>query len=457
MGAGGYAAYVMGWADSYLGPGEPLAPAAVPPPADLNLPNAEVAGPVLQPAHGRGPAPRALRRHVADSLAYRDLGRHLGVLVEDLSTDRELLRVGGGDSFVPASTLKLLPSTAALELLGPDHRFTTQVVQGRRPREIVLVGGGDPLLARTASTDGEPTYPEPATIRRLARGTARELRERGVRSVRLAYDDSLFAGPAESPHWEPGYVSGHVVSPISALWVDRGEDAAGFGARVADPSLAAAQEFAAALGRAGIDVRDSPDHRRAPARSRTLASVESPPLAQIVQHLLEVSDNETTEVLLRHVALATGRPGSFAAGVDVARRTLKRLGVDLSGTRFFDGSGLSRKNRLTLDALADTLRLASSPDQPDLRPVVAGLPVAGFIGTGADRFEVRADAGLGVARLKTGTLSGVTAYAGVVLDRDGAALTFVAVADRVQRPRTLGARAALDTLAAGVASCGCAR
>ncbi|MDQ4009067.1 MAG: D-alanyl-D-alanine carboxypeptidase/D-alanyl-D-alanine-endopeptidase, partial [Actinomycetota bacterium] len=181
--------------------------------------------------------------------------------------------------------------------------------------------------------------------------------------------------------------------------------------------------------------------------------VRSAPLAQIVQHVLEESDNEAAEVLLRHAALASGRAGSSANGADVVQRTLSRLGVDLRGARIYDGSGLSRRNLLPTDALVDTLQVAASPRHQDLRRVVSGLPVAGFNGSLAYRFAVFGHDGRGLVRAKTGTLSRVHALAGVTVDRDGTPLAFALVADKVRLVDTLDARAELDALAADVAGC----
>ncbi|MDQ4085650.1 MAG: D-alanyl-D-alanine carboxypeptidase/D-alanyl-D-alanine-endopeptidase, partial [Actinomycetota bacterium] len=183
------------------------------------------------------------------------------------------------------------------------------------------------------------------------------------------------------------------------------------------------------------------------------ARVQSPTLAQIVAYVIESSDNEGAEVLLRHAGLAAGRRGSFDGGAAAVRATLGRLGADMSGVRIFDGSGLSRDNRVTLDALVDTLQVAASPAQADLRPVVSGLPVAGFNGSLAYRFVTFGEDGRGLVRAKTGTLSGVNALVGVTVDRDGTPLAFAAVADRVRLIDTLDARAALDVLTARIASC----
>jgi D-alanyl-D-alanine carboxypeptidase/D-alanyl-D-alanine-endopeptidase (penicillin-binding protein 4) len=85
--------------------------------------------------------------------------------------------------------------------------------------------------------------------------------------------------------------------------------------------------------------------------------------------------------------------------------------------------------------------------------------VAGFTGSLAYRFtdELRPQTapGVGVVRAKTGTLTGVHGLAGVILTRDGAALGYVAIADRVRPEDTLDARAELDDLSAAIAACGC--
>lgn len=185
------------------------------------------------------------------------------------------------------------------------------------------------------------------------------------------------------------------------------------------------------------------------------ATVRSAPLSQIVQWTLETSDNEAAEILLRHVAVARGRPGSFAAGVSAMKRVLSRLGVDTSGDVIYDGSGLSREDRLSPQTLLSVLEAAASEKHPELRAVVADLPVAGFTGSLTHRFEDGAPEGLGLVRAKTGTLTGVHGLAGVVTDRDGTVMTFVAIADRVKPVHTLDARQRIDQLAAALAACAC--
>lgn len=295
---------------------------------------------------------------------------------------------------------------------------------------------------RHVSTD----YPEEASLARLARATARQLMNDGVRRVRLSYDTSVFSGPAVNPAWPSTYIRYDVVSPISALWVDEGR-ATGGDARVADPAQTAAWRFAALLRSAGLQVASEVVNGRAPRSASQLAVVQSAPLDEIVEHVIALSDNEAAEVLLRHVALATDRPGSAAAGVKAVRRTLTGLGIDLSRVTLRDGSGLARGNALPVQVLLDVLQLAADPEYPQLRAVVSSLPVAGFTGSLSYRFGLAAR-GLGVVRAKTGTLTGVHGLAGLVVTRDGHPLVFAAVADEVPVRRALAARVRLDRIAA---------
>lgn len=461
--AGGAAAHrldlVVPWYEHFFAdePAAPLAqsPAEVPPPPALDLPpvpeTEEVAG-VLGGA-GRVSAAKveaALAPYLADS----DLGPHVLAAVDDLATGRRLARFGSGDA-IPASTTKLLTGLAALQALGPERTFSTRVVTGGRGR-IVLVGGGDPfLMAEPVGEDG-PDYPARADIVTLARQTAAALQQQGRGRVRLGYDDSLFTAPGFNPAWPASYAEeGDIVSPITALWVDQGREPDSF-RRVEDPSLHAAQVFAAALVEAGIRVVGDPAHGVAGGTGREIAAVTSAPVRQIVERALEVSDNEASEVLAHHVGLAVRGTGSFADGVAATLETLRALGVPTEGVEIYDGSGLSRDNRITPEALLAVLRVAATGG-PALRPVISGLPVAGFIGSLSDRFDGGFPEARGLVRAKTGTLTAVSTLAGLVVDQQGHQLVFVLMADRIRKPRETAAEMALDAAAAALSACFCGK
>lgn len=437
---------VLGW--HY--PSPVTEPAEVAPPPGLTLPTPSVAG-VVARAEPEGTAnPAAVRRVVGRYIHDKDLGRSVAVAVDELSDGKTVYETGP-TRVTPASTMKLLTTTAALAAMGPDHRFSTTVVAGASPRDVVLVGGGDPLLASSPQDDA---YPVRADIVTLAKATAAALRKLGRTRVSLGYDTSLFTGPSVDPAWPASYVSQNVVSHISPLWLDEGRHEV-LADRSGQPGRDTATVFAGLLERQGITVRGRPRSEKAAADSMEYASVSSAPLAQIVQWTLETSDNEAAEVLLRHVALAEGMPASFEGGVAALRKVLSRIGVDTSGDVMYDGSGLSRADRLSPKTLLSVLEAASSATHPKLRPVVANLPVAGFTGSLSHRFENGAREGLGLVRAKTGTLTGVHGLAGVLTDRDGTVLSFVAIADRVRPVHTLDARQRIDQLAAALAACSC--
>jgi D-alanyl-D-alanine carboxypeptidase/D-alanyl-D-alanine-endopeptidase (penicillin-binding protein 4) len=438
---------VLGWKH----PSPVTEPAEVAPPPGLSLPTPSRA-PVVVPADPGGTAdPHAVRRVVDRFIHDKDLGPRVAVAVDQVSDGTTVFRAGPR-RVTPASTMKLLTTTAALAAMGPEHKFRTTVVAGDSPRQVILVGGGDPLLA---SSPQSGAYPVRADIATLARATAASLKNLDRVRVRLGYDTSLFSGPPVNPAWPASYVPESVVSHISPLWLDEGRRRAGLVYRSQDPALGAATEFARLLEKQGIRVRGKPRPATAEDDALEYASVNSAPLAQIVQWTLETSDNEAAEVLLRHVALAEGRPGSFAGGVAALREVLSGLGVDTSGDRIYDGSGLSRQDRLSPQTLLSVLEASASRQHPGLRSVVADLPVAGFTGSLTNRFDDGAKEGLGRVRAKTGTLTGVHGLAGVVTDRDGTVLSFVAIADRVNPVHTLDVRRLIDRLAAALAACSC--
>ena len=425
-------------------------PAAVEPPAALELPEPAAARQVATPVTAAQPDPALVRQALGRLLVDNRLGRRVGVAVSGI--DGRPVVTGGPAVVTPASTLKLLTALAALEALGPEHRFKTSVVAAGR--DVTLVGGGDPLLSETP-VDPD-SYPAQADLTTLARKTAERLLDDGRRSVRLTYDDTLFTGPVASAGWEPDYLPDDVVSPITALWVDQGREEPEDSERSDDPAADAAAAFAAQLRRLGLEVT-GPAPGAATADARTVAAVQGAELVEVVQHVLEVSDNEGAEVLARHVALSEGLPGSFEAAGRAVPSVVAELGVPVRGAVVLDGSGLARGNRLDLRTLLATLAVGAQPEEPALGGLVEGLPVAGFSGSLGYRFAADAEEGLGWVRAKTGTLTGVHGLAGVVTGRDGTVMLFAVVADRVKLENTLFARDRLDQAAAALADCSCSR
>ena len=440
----------FGW-----GPADPRTnPAAVAPPEGLKLPVSGVAPAVARTGSGVAVDAAKVAATVRPFLRPRVLGKHYGVLVTDLSTGRPVYHQGA-PTVTPASTAKLLTSTAALESLGPMARFRTSVTWSGASRQLVLVGGGDPFLASTPRL-AQVGYPRRADVVTLARRTVQKLRAMKVARVRLSFDDTLFTGPAINPAWPASYRPEEVVPPISALWVDEGHTAAGFGYGFEDdPAAAAARTFRSALIGAGLKVTPGVRRAASPPNAVDVASVSSAPLGEIVERTLEVSDNQAAEVLARHVGLAEKQEGSFVAGAASVLEVVRRLGVPTEGDVMYDGSGLSRLNRLTPATLAGVLQLSERPGKPELRHVFTGLPVAGFTGSLQYRFDEGPTVARGRVRAKTGTLTGVHGLAGTVDDLSHARMTFVVVADRVPLLKSLEAQTLIDRLAAALGACRC--
>lgn len=428
------------------GPDPRTEPTEVEPPDGLVLPDVE---PPAAPAAALGAAPvssTAVRRAVSGPLSAPVLGRRVAVVVAGLAGPSAYS--SGPASMVPASTTKLVTALGAMATLDPRATFATRTeLDGST---VVLVGGGDPLLER------RPT-PGRADLVTLARRTAAGLASSGVTSVRLGYDDSLFSGPAFNPAW-PATYRDDVVAPITALMVDDGRAASGFG-REDDPSLATAVSFAELLRARGVRVQGAPAAVLAPdaGPGEALASVESAPVGELVDQLLQVSDNETAEVLLRHAGLAASGTGSTGAGLAAVREALSSRDVPLP-ERQRDGSGLSRENLIGPGTLVGLLQAVAASDASDpVRTLLPGLPVAGFSGSLAYRFDGLPAGSVGRVRAKTGTLRGVRSLAGIVVARDGTPMVFALMADRIPGDRDEEAEAVLDRAAAALAACRCGR
>ncbi|MFE6050791.1 D-alanyl-D-alanine carboxypeptidase/D-alanyl-D-alanine-endopeptidase [Kitasatospora sp. NPDC056446] len=407
------------------------------------------------------PTAQGLQQALAAALADRGLGE-VTFAVADASADRFLYGSGENTPATPASTTKLATSIAALSLIPGDTRLSTRVVRGADPGTITLVGGGDPTLtalpADQVRIGGQPADADtaPASLDALARQTAAALAAAGTTTVRLDYDLSMYTGSPQHRNHDAQNIALVVPLMVDEAKVDpRSREEAP--ARVADPAGAAAEAFAALLRTQGITVEGRAKAAAAPAAADApvLGRVDSPTVDRLVERLLTTSDNQLAEAIARQAALAAHQPAGFEGAAAAVTQELARLGVPMADVVLNDGSGLNPGNAIPPAVLVRLLSLAASDRYPALRPVLTGLPVAGFTGTLGKRYgsgSGAADAA-GLIRAKTGTLSGVNTLAGTVVDADGRLLAF-AVMTRTTAPADT-ARAAMDRIAARLTACGC--
>ena len=206
---------------------------------------------------------------------------------------------------------------------------------------------------------------------------------------------------------------------------------------VDNPTLFFAAALRGALIAHGIDVRrpavDIDDVHDLPARAGAPIAVHrSPPLSTLAVRLMKVSQNLYAETLLKALAAGPGgRPADADSGRKEAAAVLAPWGIDAGALIQRDGSGLSRYDYVTADALAAILAHVDRDER--LRgPFEAALPIAGRDGTLANR--MKSTAAEGNARAKTGSMSNVRALAGYVTSASGEPLVFALLANNFDAP-----------------------
>lgn len=393
-----------------------------------------------------------------DSLVAKASRRaDVAVHARDLRTGAVLYDAHGDALLNPASNQKVFTGAAALDLLGSEYRFETRVL--RAGRALVLVGEGDPVL------DGDD-------LQAMAVIVAEQLELGDVE--RIIVDDSAFAPRRFGPGlYDPDGFGAPHEAPSGALSVDfntievrvapvAGQttpsvEVQGAGAhvevrndaevgrrgfvsvqtyaedgktivhvrgsmsrrarsvvtrrRILDPGLHAGTVFAERLAEQWASQPLPVERGEAPMQAETLVVNESAPLAEILERGLAYSNNFIAEQLLRTMAWRVyDEPGSWAMGVDILEAYWAGLGREEAPV-VENGSGLSRRGRLTASGLVDVL-VAAHRETPAL---LDALPAAGDPGTLRRRL-LRSS---GRVRAKTGTLNGVTGLTGVLTDERG--------------------------------------
>ena len=333
-------------------------------------------------------------------------------------------------SLRPASNVKLITAAVALEVLGADFTYTTEVqgslgAGGVVAGNLFLVGGGDPLLSSEWWEGPNQKFP-PFNVTSIE-ALADSVVAAGVTTVNgsIVGDASHYDDEWYLPTWGSAlrFTEG---GPLSGLLVNDSREAVDRSSN--DPAVGAATVLTQLLQERGITVIGAPTKGASDA-SPVVAAVTSLPLPAVLAEMLTTSDNNTAELVLKEIGLQAGSAPTTAAGLEVVLRTLEAWGVPLEGVALVDGSGLSDENRLTCAALLAVLQHGSVDD-----PVGSGLPVGGVPGgTLFDAFQEGQPLS-GIIRAKTGTLDntdgvankpGTKALAGYIPQMGGGAIEFV--------------------------------
>jgi D-alanyl-D-alanine carboxypeptidase/D-alanyl-D-alanine-endopeptidase (penicillin-binding protein 4) len=355
-------------------------------------------------------------------------GATIGVAVLDADGDP----VYGFDedaAMLPASTQKLFVAAAALNRLGPEFRFRTEVagtgpiVDGVLQGDLVLLGSIDPVLA----TPSFAQHVNPQRPRTPLEALADQVAAAGVTHIAggVLGDPSVLPHQPEAPGWLPRYLTSGNTTRSSGLTVDAGrrlfvERGRWQSAPSADPAAEAAASLASLLAERDVTlgggVGATPG---SPADAQVLGTVQSPPLHDLLRHMVQRSDNHLADALFRAVGRADG-DGSWASAAKGTRAALAPLGLDLSAGVLADGSGLSRDDRSTARTLVELdQRMTRSQHGPLWRSLMAVSGESGtlrrrLVGTVAERRVLG----------KTGSLTGVRTLSGTVEGPEGARYHF---------------------------------
>lgn len=381
-----------------------------------------------------GDAPIISARRVplllSNEVRFDSFTRRLNALAEKmpasscLAIDVDGRRIASKDSammLLPASNMKILVAAAALETLGPDYKFTTSLygaTEGNRiVGNLVVVGGGDPGIT---SADHLTTQRFPSRHFTPAEDFVVALNDVGITeitgsvvAVEDRYDLERFA-----PELGLG-IRGTEVGPLGALMINDGA-VSGDPLKPDQPAFAAARQITNMLAAGGITIGGGPAVSTTAPDGDPLATIESPPLAEVLIDLLANSDNNTAELLLKEVGLAKKGAGTREAGISVVRELLEQWGFDSTQLTMKDGAGLERGNLVSCDLLSAVLVKVGAFGE-----VGQGLAVAARTGTLVDVFDGSPAAGKLLG--KTGTLSGAKALAGFVPYGSAEATSFVMI------------------------------
>lgn len=340
----------------------------------------------------------------------------------------------------PASNMKLLTATAALEELGADYRFTTTIAAVNPPDEngvlagdLYVIGGGDPVLMTDAYADVQPPEDNPTRTR------AEELADQAVAANlstiqgSVLVDETRYDDERAVSSWPTRFLEDSEAGSLSAALLDdgfvglaegyasqRGTDSPPPLPRSSDPAALFAASFDDLLEARNVVITSrAAEAVETPPDLVELTALDSPPLSEIIGQMLVNSDNTTAEMLIKELGYVAGggvTAGNTTSGTLAMSDSLDSLGLPDVGLFALDGSGLSSDNKVTCDLIASAL------DTTHKDVLRAAMPVAGQSGTLVDAFVGTSFDGR--LQAKTGFLAQSSSLSGYFVTDPGVELTF---------------------------------
>jgi D-alanyl-D-alanine carboxypeptidase/D-alanyl-D-alanine-endopeptidase (penicillin-binding protein 4) len=392
----------------------------------------------------------------------------VGIAIEAMPEGRVLYRHNEHQLLMPASNMKILTTSAALNLLGGDFKFRTMLVQ--RGDDLVLVGDGDPAFG-----DAELLKKSGLSATTVYEQWATQLKGKVFRHVLV--DDSIFEPSAMHPKWDARQFQNKFSAEVSGMTFNLGsvdlavKSAPGGDAifrmtppthyapvrntcvtggrggvivtrmpnsneislrggctatevtvsiTVHDPALMAATVLAETLSSGGVKFTGSVGRDRS-VRAKiasgnsgiTVLAVHETALSVALARANKDSVNLYAECLAKRIGAAGGGEGSWDSGGAAVTGFLKHIGIADTEFKVDDGCGLSRDNRVSANAIVQILQTNFVGRYRD--EFMSSLAIGGKEGTLENRFkEMR-----GRLIAKTGYIANVSALSGYLKGRDG--------------------------------------
>ena len=320
-----------------------------------------------------------------------------GVILIDGTSSEVVYQDGASKPRTPASVLKLFSTSAIALTLDTSTVFKTAIYKTEKKGVFVIWGDNDPWITSNAKyRDANKRAYMPALIK------AAFASDKSLKKITLIYkgvnnSDILYAKRALNRRSSVAY------KPISK----------------------------------NVEVESLVTEK--------IAEVSSPPLHKMIRFALLYSDNVLSQ---RLAMVATGRSGYplTRTGLNqMINDKISSIGVDTTGMKFVDGSGLGGENRVSAITVSQLLLKVKS--EPRLRVIYESLPVSGESGTLIGRYHSTAPQAVGLVRAKTGSTRHTVSLAGFATSGEKE-YVFVVIADGVGRTRRLqdAARSAIDRM-----------
>lgn len=441
-------------------------------------------GETMQAAYEEQSMAREIQRIVHESPALT--GALAGISIRSGDTGEVVYEHDAEIRMRPASNMKLLTAAAALEILGEDHVFQTElyikgvqvanVLQG----DVYLKGKGDPTLLEKdfdalakalkrhhisyvhGDLIGDDTwYDDEHYSPDIVRSDEQEYYGAAVSALNAAPDEEYDTGTVLleiSPGKRTGKKATVTMQPQTdyvkvineaktvpvdgkkKIKVERDHDRNVMTITgtipehsvtmkeymgVVDPTGYALRLFEQSMKKQGIKVSGERKQGKTPEQAKRIATHESMTLPQLLVPFMKLSNNSHAEVLVKEMGKVANGKGSWEDGLEIAESKLELMGMDMESVMMRDGSGISQVNLISANELTHLLYIAQ--DKTWFPSYVNALPVAGVKekmlgGTLGNRMEQTAAAGN--VRAKTGTISATSTLSGYVTTKSGEGIIF---------------------------------